>query len=88
MFEYLSQVNIFLKNSSLVELNGLSFSVTCSMNPKEGSQFLKEKHQIKNTLAEFRHLLEVSYEPSRKSCLLGPERREDGAETNDGCNGW
>jgi len=39
------------------------------------------------SFSEFRHLLEVSYQPSRKSCLLGPERREDGAETKDGCNG-
>lgn len=39
------------------------------------------------SFSEFRHLLEPSYEPSRKSCLLGSERREDGAETRTGCNG-
>lgn len=39
------------------------------------------------SFSEFRHLLEPSYEPSRKSCLLGLERREDGAETRTGCNG-
>merc|ERR550519_1551863 len=39
------------------------------------------------SFSEFRHLLEPSYEPSRKSCLFSSERREDGAETRTGCNG-
>jgi len=36
---------------------------------------------------EFRHLLDPVYKPSQKSCLLGSQRREDGAETMEGCNG-
>ena len=32
---------------------------------------------------EFRHLLEPSYQPSQKSCLLGPERMEGGPERRE-----
>ena len=59
------------------------FSLRCT--PKKR---ISLKENTKNILPEFRHLLEPSYEPSRKSCLLGSERREDGAETRTGCNGW
>ena len=62
-----------------------STSVSLACTPKKR---ISLKENMKTNLPEFRHLLEPSYEPSRKSCLLGPERREDGAETRTGCNGW
>ena len=77
----LAELNMFQCNTQSMK-SDIYFCIS-SLHPKEKNFF-----QRKIILVEFRNLLEPSYQPSRKSCLLGPERREDGAETKDGCNGW